>query len=151
MHRFRFAQVLWVMLYCGSWSHKAGKTENTPPPSSFCMEFPHFPLYYLPVVLLQILIQYSIFSFPFHLLTLSSPSAPLHIFMCASFHIHPHLNHPHYHISLPTIPPPFSAPASPLCFSSASTFLSPLVSRGERQYGPTSDQSRAAGLPSHCW
>lgn len=40
-----------------------------------------------------------------------------------------------------------------LLVSPAIGFLSPLVSRGQRQWVPahTSDQSRAAGLPSHCW
>lgn len=44
-------------------------------------------------------------------------------------------------------------PPSPVWFLLRLGFLSPLVSRGERQWvaAHSSDQSRAAGLPSHCW
>lgn len=109
------------------------------------------------------LLSSSYYSSTHHFSLPSCPSSPssfviLRFFLLWPFPLlHPPLKPlrltfpPHLFPSLPPprpSPPPFSLLVSP-----AIGFLSPLVSRGQRQWVPAhaSDQSRAAGLPSHCW
>lgn len=70
-----------------------------------------------------------------------------------SFHGDPNFqSHPTSRLFLFCTTFTFPLSSSPLVFPAIGV-LSPLVSRGERQWVPahSSDQSRAAGLPSHCW
>lgn len=163
-------------------SEVQGNTDNRPPTTPFCMWLHHvctlteLHAWVLTLLLLlyQILTLYSLllFSFLFHSFsshhTAPHPTTPvLHLTRLTSFPFSLTLFQPTFPLSMVT--PLFyltcplhlflfststtSSPASSLLVSPAIGFLSPLVSRGERQWVPahSSDQSRAAGLPSHCW
>lgn len=99
----------------------------------------------------------------FALLTVLLCEPPLLFSVCSSFHLSPSFFSHSYlfpclwqpsssssHCPVRLLPSP--PPAPPFLFSPVIGFPSPLVSRGERQRVPadSSDQSRAAGLPSHC-
>lgn len=117
------------------------------------------------LLLLQILILYSRFLFSFSFFTplchnISQPATPLSADLLFSLltssltHFYP--NHRHASSILPfCIVSLFHhlyylpVPSSSSLDLPATGF--PLVSRGKRQPAHSSDQSRAAGLPSYCW
>lgn len=82
-------------------------------------------------------------------------SLPLWIYSTPDFPFHENLSvHLTFLIAFFLLPKTTTSLLPPsISFCPAIGFLSPVVSGGKRQWVPahSSDQSRAAGLPSHCW